>query len=406
MQNERDTITTTKRLYDLDSYIKRFEARVLACIADGDDYLIELDETAFFPAGGGQPSDHGYINQVWVQDVFIDNGRIFHRVDTAIEVGELILGQVDFDLRFRRMQNHSAEHLLCGIIHNNFGYDNIGFHMDEDEVVFDIDGVLNDDELAEMERQANSAIYENVPITVSYPDLDEVDNLKFRSKLELKEGIRLVTIEGYDVCACCAPHLKSTGEIGIIKILSAMQHRGGMRITMVAGLGAYEDYNMLARSNKMAMKVLSAGRYETGDFVEAMNAKLLEANQTIVDLKKTITVMVQERIEQSYLKHQATSDASFVFFVDNLDSVQARNIVTSLKKQPAEHEFLIACFNGNDEVGYSYIAAYHQDTDKLRDVAKLVNEALMGRGGGNGQMIQGSVSAKKKEIEEFFHKNI
>lgn len=398
MQNERLTQGYTDKIFERDAYVRDFGATVTNCVKDEKGYLVELDATAFFPEGGGQPSDEGIIDGQKVVEVFTKDGHIYHKVADEIETGKQILGQVDDDIRFRRMQLHSGEHLLCGLIHNAYGYENVGFHMDENQVVLDVNGPLSIEELEVIEERANRVIYENVPITTSYPDEEEASTLEYRSKLELTEGIRLVTIEGYDVCACCAPHVSHTGEIGVIKVVDVMSHRGGTRITMIAGLTAYLDYVKLAKSNGVIMRLLSAKRYETDRFAEDMAEKLRKANQDNVELKKLVTKLTLKDVELELSKREADNIEPFIFFTDGLDNVQLRNMVTSLKARPCNAEFMIIGFNGNDGDGYSYIAAFHQDSDELPLMAKKINELLLGRGGGNKQMIQGSVKASKEKI--------
>jgi len=229
--------TATRKLYDKDSYLREFTAKVVSCEplndakkrSDGAEYAVVLDQTAFFPEGGGQSSDTGNIGNAVVTDVREKNGVILHYTDVPLDAGIEVACTLNWEERFRKMQNHTGEHLLSGIVHSQFGYDNVGFHLGTDGVTVDFNGVLSEAEIGFIEYVANRAVGLNVPVTVSYPSPEECAAMEYRSKLDLTENIRIVTIEGWDVCACCAPHVSCTGAVGGIKILSCENWKGGVR---------------------------------------------------------------------------------------------------------------------------------------------------------------------------------
>ena len=248
-------------------------------------YRVGLDLTAFSPEGGGQSWDKGTLDGLEVKGVYRENGEIVHVIDEPKEIGSTVVGEIDWEVRFRRMQEHSGEHLFCGILHNIHGYDNVGFHLSETGVTLDVDGPLSAEEIANIEKLANRAICEDIPIVASFPSPEEIKDIDYRSKLEL-DSVRLVTIEGIDICACCAPHVASTGQIGVIKVIDFMPHRGGTRIMLKSGTDAYEDFVALAESTKAVMGYLSAKRYECAEAVErAMNAQL-KLKEENTELKK------------------------------------------------------------------------------------------------------------------------
>lgn len=393
MKNERDDCITDK-LYERDAYIKSFAATVLSCEKVEDGYGIILDITAFFPEGGGQSCDTGLIDGIEVYNVQTVNGEIVHYAKEAIEKGKEVFCEIDFDKRFRKMQNHSGEHLLCGIIHNIYGFDNVGFHMDEYEVTLDVNGKLDNEMLLEIERKANQAIYENVKITVSFPDSNEAKNIDYRSKLDIEEGVRLVTIEGYDICACCAPHLSMTGEIGIIKIIDSFFHRGGTRITMRAGLSAYEDYLLLDKNNKGLVALLSSKRYDTYDYAMRSDERyhaLLEEN---IRLKKMFADQEAKKLLEEIENNSAIEIK--LIFSEVLDQVQMRNIINTVTEK---YSMIVAAFIGNDMKGYDYIIGRGKDNEtNLSILAKELNEKFNGRGGGKPVMVQGHINAAKEEI--------
>jgi len=405
MKNERYDIDTVK-LYESDSYVRTFDAEVISCKEtkinvggkETKAYAVVLTATAFFPEGGGQYADKGVLDGQTIIDVQIDNEGIYHYVGKQIEVGKSVHGEIDWSVRFSRMQKHSGEHLLCGIIHGEYGYDNEGFHLTDECVTLDVNGELSDEQLSDIERKVNKAIYENVAITISFPEADELAELDYRSKLELTDGVRLVTIEGYDVCACCAPHVCRTGEIGLVKIIEAAPHRGGTRITMTAGIGAFEDYSNIAKANKSIMAVVSSKRYETATFVSAMQERVQKLQSENTALKKEITGYVINQVKADILARDSQDMSPVLIFTDTLDDVQLRNVINETCNTFSGR---VAGFLGNDMKGYRYIISSKDKDEKLPEFAKMFNQALDGRGGGNQEMIQGQIKSNREAIEKY-----
>ena len=238
----------TKKLYYEDSHRKEFKATVLSCeerlTAKGkkDGYAVVLDQTAFFPEGGGQFGDRGWIDDVEVYDTHEKGGIILHYTKMPVEAGTTVTGKLDFAERFSRMQEHSGEHIVSGIVHRLHGYDNVGFHLGSENTTLDFNGELSEEQLLEVERLANEAVFADLPVQISYPSREELKTLDYRSKIEIEGQVRLVEIPGVDICACCAPHVTHTGEIGMIKFIACDRHRGGCRVTMLAGIRALKDY--------------------------------------------------------------------------------------------------------------------------------------------------------------------
>ena len=267
----------TIKLYENDSYIKNFSATVVSCEEKDGAYSVVLNQTAFFPEGGGQDADKGKINDADVLDVQIKNDVIYHKVNKPFNVNEEVTCTLDWETRFSRMQNHTGEHIVSGVIHSLFGYNNVGFHMNDTLVTLDVDGPLSDEDIKKVELKANNAIYENKSIKAIYPTAEELPDYDYRSKLDITEGVRLIEIEDYDLCACCAPHVAKTGEIGIIKIVSYIPYKKGTRIEMLCGALALNDYQNLHSTNKAVMNMLSANRFEIAESVERIQGELSSA---------------------------------------------------------------------------------------------------------------------------------
>ena len=404
MKNERDKNGITELLYEHDGMLTEFDAKVVSSgkCEEGDGYYAVLDRTAFFPEGGGQDADTGELirsdgQRIAVTDVQTVNGQVRHYVDKDIAAGESVHGCINAPVRFLRMQNHGAEHLVCGLIHSTYGYDNVGFHMTEDGMVIDINGPLSKEDLSDIEKRANRAVYENVPITVSFPTPEEAEKIPYRSKLDIENNVRLVTIEGYDVCACCAPHADSTGRFGVIKILGSIPHRGGVRITLVAGENAYRDYCMLHDDNAVIMELLSAGRDKTVSYT----ADLLERQSLLKEenkaLRQKLTAIETEEV-LSRIRAGNMDQPYEVIFSDTDDMVQLRNLVNECTKI---FDGIVCAFMGKDG-DYRYIFACREGNDKLKSLTQDFNQKHSGRGGGSNIMVSGSSAAVRSDIEDYF----
>ncbi len=378
----------TRKLYYEDSHIRSFDAVVIECVQRDGYYEIVLDKTAFFPEGGGNPADTGTLGEVKVLHTFERGDEVVHRCGGPLEAGGTVHGEIDWEKRFSNMQNHTAEHIVSGIVHRRHGYANVGFHMGAEGVIVDFDGFVEDGELADIEREANEVVWRNVPVTESFPAPEELPGLEYRSKLELTENVRLVTIQGVDVCACCAPHVKRTGEIGVIRIFESIRRKNGVRIRMLAGERAYEDYRKRAGSAAEISALLSVPQDDVAAAVERLMAERDGLAYKLGGLKRK---MIQNEVD--IIKETA---GNLLFFEEELDVKELQLLANAA----AEKCGIAAAFSGDGEAGYKYVLASKR-TD-LRPVAKDMNAALQGRGGGRPELVTGTVRAKRAEIEEYW----
>ncbi len=377
----------TIKLYETNSYIKEFTATVISCDEKDGEIFVVLDQTAFFAEGGGQPADTGKIEDVNVFDVHIKDGIVFHKVDKALQIGKTVECAIDWDTRFSRMQNHSAEHLVSGIIHNLCGYNNVGFHLNDSLVTLDCDGPLAEEDIKKIELEANKAIYANKKINVMLPLADELANYDYRSKLDITENVRLVEIEDYDLCACCAPHVANTGEIGVIKILGFIPYKKGTRIEMVAGLLAFNDYCGVHNSTKAIMNLLSAKRTET---VEAVDRIHNELNSVKYENKKLSAELALLQME----KHPINDGVCV--FVNNASYDELRNCSNTLID---EFDYCYA-FSNTDGDNYIYIVASKENS--VREKVQKLNQTFNGKGGGRDLYAQGKIVGTKADILKYF----
>ena len=379
----------TEKLYYKDSHIFSFDAKVLECTAENDGWLVVLDKTAFFPGGGGQQPDTGLIGSVRVDSVFEKDGIIFHHAAGSLEPGKVYTCCIDEDQRRRRMQNHSGEHIVSGIIHSLYGYENVGFHMGAEFVTIDISGELSADELSKVEGLANEAVRSNVPVKTYFPNSTELEKLQYRSKLDLKENVRIVEIEGIDTCACCAPHVERTGEVGFIKFLSSEKHRGGTRANMVCGLDALDRVNEMLSQISGISALLSAKRDDVYPAVERLLADRDGYKEALASAEHIMAGTYADRAERT--------EGNICVFADIKSESARRELVNMLVPKCGG---MAAVFSPDGAGAWQYIiGSAHVD---LRAQAKSINEAIGGRGGGRSEMISGRAGKTQIEIEKYF----
>ena len=377
----------TEKLYDKDSHLKEFTGTVLSCKKTGEKYAVTLNRTAFFPEGGGQQSDRGYIGGAYISDVQIKNGEILHFADKPLSVGQAYDCKLDFDFRFRNMQNHSGEHIISGIVHRLYGFNNVGFHLGA-EMTMDFDGELTRRQLDEIEDLANKAVYENLPVKAYYPTDEELKSLDYRSKLDLKENVRIVEIKGVDVCACCAPHVKATGEIGVIKILDFEKYKGGVRLIVKCGADALRDYREKYKNVLEISNLLSAKQPTVSAAVVRLNEQLSAEKAAAAALKKRL-------IAEKAAGFAPDTDKTAIF-ENGLDIKELQLLADALCQKAGG---IRGAFSGAD--GAFSFAICGEETALGEFFAKF-KAAFNTRGGGRNGIRQGTVCADRAEIEGLF----
>ena len=375
----------TERLY----YVNQYETEASAVVLDyrqvEGGWRVVLDRTIFDPTGGGQPCDRGTISGVPVLDVFEEGDEIVHLCAAPLRPEVEVTLQIDWAHRFDLMQQHSGEHVVSGLMRSRFGYSNVGFHMGADVITIDFSGELTAEQLREIEHAANEVIWRNVPITAFYPDADALAQLPYRSKKALTGAVRLVQIEGVDLCACCGTHVAHTGELGLIKLLSCVRFHNGSRIELLCGGRALAYLNEISAQNRAVYTALSAKPSETAAAVQ----HLLDEQAA---LKYRLTGLENELLAA---KAAAVPAGTRVLLMDeNLSPDLLRRYAELLAKKCAG-----AIFAGSGE---SYRYVLFDPAGDQRELAKRINSSLNGRGGGKPGFVQGSVSASRSEIEAFF----
>lgn len=367
---------------------RSFDATVTGCRDYKDGlFAVTLSDTLFYPEGGGQPGDTGTLSGVRVTDTRLSGEEIIHVCAAELPVGQTVHGELDWERRFRHMQCHTGEHIFSGIAHELYGCNNVGFHLSRDCVTIDFDRVLTAEQLAEVERQTNEAVFADVPTVISYPDADTLHTLDYRSKKELTGTVRIVEAGGRDVCACCGLHVARSGMVGCVKVGTQTPHRGGIRLTLLIGWDAVRDYDQKQKSVTEISHILSAKPHEVAQAVELMasrndryKAEVIALHEQIFRLKAALLPSNQDRLWS---------------FAENLSPVQIRQFADIL----AEQTGWAAVFSEAPNGGYQYAICSH-NVD-VRPICKELNQALNGHGGGKPAVVQGAVQASQSEIETF-----
>ena len=377
-----------ERLYEENPFLTDFDATVLSCQQGKRGYEVTLDRTAFYPEGGGQPWDMGTLGGVPVLEVHSRDGQVVHTCGGPLEPGATVRGTIDWDRRFDLMQQHSGEHIVSGLAHATWGCDNVGFHLGSEVVTIDLNVLLDEGQLAQLEEAANRYLWEDHPVQITYPSPQELERLDYRSKKELTGQVRIVTFPGADCCACCGTHVRSAGQVGLIKLLTVQKFRDGVRIELVCGRRALRYVNQILEQNRQVSHLLSAKPFETGAAVE----RLLAENE---GHKARCAQLEDARFAALAREHRGAGDT--VLFEEGLSPDSLRRLCDAVLHTCGGY---CACFSGSDAGGWQY-AVGAPDRD-LRPLAKEMNVALEGRGGGKPDFIQGMVRASRARIEAFF----
>jgi len=383
----------TEKLFDTDSYITEFECKVVELYTEGKFLCLILDRTAFFPEGGGQTCDKGWLNSVNVENVQNIGGKIVHFVENSEEnvklfsVGSVLGGKIDFKKRFSDMQQHTGEHIFSGIVHKLYGYNNVGFHLGTEVVTLDFDGELKEDDVCKVENLVNKAVWDNLEIRVLFPSDEELKTIDYRSKIEIEGQTRLVEIPGVDMCACCAPHVKFTGEIGIIEVVNFERYKGGTRVSILCGERALADIRHKLNENRKISVLTKAKQSDTAAAVE----RLLEENEK---LKYEINGLNRRFLEGEAEKIEPTD--KIIIFDSRLKDKLLSDFTLSLMEKAAN---FVACFFPDGDIIKYCIAS---KTTDLRPLCKELNARFSGRGGGRPEIVQGSLTAATEEaVREF-----
>ena len=378
----------TNKLFYADTGLREFCATVVDCFESKKGFEIELDRTAFYPEGGGQAADRGTLNGIQVLHVHEDGERVLHLMEKPLSVGAQVAGVIDYDHRFDLMQQHTGEHIVSGIINARYGHHNVGFHMGFDSITIDFDGMIPAEDLPEIERLANEAIYRNIPLHIWTPSPEELPNVPYRTKRALPWPVRIVEVPGYDSCACCGLHVERTGEIGLIKLFSMVKFRSGVRIEMLCGKRCLDFLSRSHEQNRQVSGAFSAKILETGEAARKMNELLESQKRRIAELE---TMMFRTIAEG------CTGKGDTLLIRENLDSVGVRKLADLVAERCGG---TAAVFSDNGDGSFGYCLIRHGGD--LRAFNREMTSALDGRGGGRPECQMGTVRRGRESILQHF----
>lgn len=377
----------TEKLFYQDAYLKETTAKVLECRKGKHGYEIVLNRTCFYPEGGGQPGDRGTLNGIPVTDTHEKDGMVLHYTDSPLEPGTEVTAVIDWARRFDLTQQHSGEHMVSGVVHRIYGYDNVGFHMGADMVTIDFSGELTEQQLREVETEVNQRIWLDDTVKCWYPSPEELKEIPYRSKKELTGKVRIAEFPGADICACCGTHVAHTGEIGLVKIVSVEKFHSGVRVEMLSGGRALRYLTAVQDQNRQVSQLLSAKVMETAKAVKNLTDEAERLRQQ---------VYAMENAQFAAKAEQLRGQGNVLVKMDGLSADGVRRAAIAIQETCGGRA---AVFSGDEENGYKY--AVGEPDGNLRDWVKELNGALHGRGGGKPGFVQGSVAAKWDEIVAF-----
>ena len=377
----------TVKLYYENAFLREFDGVVVDCRPQGKKWLVILDQTAFYPEGGGQPADHGILGGAKVTDVHERDGVILHTCDRALPEGETVHGEIDWPRRFDHMQQHSGEHIVSGMLCSTYHCDNTGFHMGADTVTIDYNADIPWEGVLEIERRANRYIWENHPIVIRYPEPAELAALPYRSKKALEGPVRITEFPCADMCACCGTHVARSGQVGLVKLLSCQKFRDGTRLELLCG--------------RRALDYLSASWEQARQIGQALSVKPQSAAAAVGRMQEELLALKEKaaHLEEADFAHTAERyrDAGNVLHItEKLDGDGARRLCDAIAKAAGGR---CAVFAGSDGA-YQY--AVIESGGDLRPLVKDMNAALHGRGGGRDGFAQGSAACTAEDIRSFF----
>ena len=390
----------TKKLFDLDSYVREFEATVLSCEENpkqNGSWLVVLDQTAFFAEGGGQPADQGTLSDAQVTHVSEKGGVISHHCNKALEVGSIVKGCIDWDIRFPHMQTHCGEHILSGIILKEYGFHNVGFHMGKDFTTIDMDGELTAEMVHHVENLANKAIAENVAVSAAYPDKEALASIPLRKKPEV-DDLRVVTVDGYDWCGCCGTHVAHSGEIELLKIVDFQRYKGGTRLFFHCGKRALQDYQQKHSMVKALAEEFSSKPEQLADAVHKLQQDLADAKAQLNEKNKLLFNFLGQQMKETAPE---VSGCKWLFLYGGFSADEAKTFAMTMAKQ--ENLFCTFFMPSDGAVRYALSRSKNVDSLSTKALCQTMNKELGGKGGGNDDLCCGSLpSLSEIELKNFF----
>lgn len=368
----------TERLFYKDSYIKECVANVVEIIEKDGKVTVVLDRTPFYPEGGGQPSDTGYIDDAKVIDVYENGHKICHVIDRPLNNKEVHC-KVDLERRIDYMQQHSGEHILASCFYKLLNTRSSSFHMGDDYSTVDISLPEVSEELVmKVEAMANEAIYSNHPVRAVIVTEEESKKMNLRRYVEGEKEVRIVEIENVDACACCGTHVSRTGEVGIIKIIKTEKYKGLTRIYFKCGKRAFQDYSKKHDIVATLVRSFSTGEGEIVNKITSDIEHMKELSRKLSEYRKKLC-----RYEAEELKGFSKNNIIYHIYEDKeMDELQ--KIVEELSNSD---NFLVLASAKHRQIIVSLGGGYNLN---LGQFFKERIKEFAGRGGGKADRAQGT----------------
>lgn len=381
----------TKRLFDENVMQRECEAVVVHTEPYHEGYAVVLDQTVFFPEGGGQLSDTGTLTAgekaLPVKHVHEKAGEIFHETKEPLAPGTKVVAKLDWPVRFDHMQQHCGEHMLSYAFYKLFGAHNVGFHMSADMVGIDLDREVDWQQALQAERFTNREIQEDRPITTKLVPAEEAAKMNLRKFNDKLTGIlRIVTVEGSDSCTCCGTHPTSSGMVGLVKIFKVEKHKEGSRISFLCGREALERVEQYMLAALDASNLLSIKETELPDGIARLQQEKKELGERLTECTGKL---LEYRIEEMKA-HPATTEAGhakFVFLESDMTPKEAKALAKRLGEIP--EAFSAIFYQNGERLNYMFLATDGAAVN-CQQVIRTVNEAFGGRGGGRPESCRGS----------------
>ncbi|MBT2695189.1 alanyl-tRNA editing protein [Bacillus sp. ISL-55] len=371
------------KLYYHDAYMKKFSAELTAQKEDesGRIYAV-LSQTAFYPTGGGQPFDTGFLNGIEVVDVEEVDGEIRHYTKEKLTAGNPVEGAIDWERRFDHMQQHAGQHILSASFEDLYGYKTVSFHLGKDTLTIDLDTEnLSTDEAAKVEGLANQVILENRPIVTKWVDEEELKQYRLRKELSVSDNIRLVIIPDFDYNGCGGTHPNSTAEVGSLKILGWERQKKMMRVEFVCGKRVLNKLGQKHEVIKELTAQLNAPEQDLSAAVNRLLGQKKELEKSIEEMKSQLLEFEANKIIGS-----VTSDiASSVYQDRSIQELQ--NLARLLVSNAEDKVFLLA--SENDDKLQFVLAKGKKAEGNLKEWSKHALSLIDGKGGGNETLVQG-----------------
>lgn len=390
--------SATEKLYYKASYETTFSADLLYAEEVGNSTFLLFDSTLFFPEEGGQTSDRGEIAfhiedktiSSYVKNVIIlsnnDTDYILHEISSKdfnllknVSLPIEVHGEIDWQHRFSNMQNHTGEHMFSGVVNKIFGYNNVGFRLSDNTVTMDFDGNMSDNDVLRVEKIVNNYIVNNIPVRTYYPTESEISALKFRSKIKVNSYLRITEIEEVDRCACCAPHVHFTGEIGLLIVLSSERYKGGTRISILCGKRALSYVKERQSILNSLSNDLKLPQEKTLDGV-------LKLKESISNLKKDILILQENLIKEKISRIPIDAENVCFVFDENINQKSKQHLINKFKEK---YSYVLVLCKIGDKI--SFVLGSTSDSTLLLSDMK---ESLNAKGGGSKDMVQGTFSSK------------